>query len=99
MQIGEPRRGDTKKKVSPTPGLFTTFYFPTPGFTRGHNSMAPFGPFGDYNSNYDKNGIKVFFITLFLCWLDSQIRRSLPRPPRRTGGFKKDLHLKKIRNT
>ena len=41
--LGEPRRGDTKKKYRRLRGSKTIFTLLTPGFTRGHNRTAPLG--------------------------------------------------------
>ena len=60
---------------------------PTPGFTRGHNCVAQFGPFGSYNLNCDKNGIEEVFTTYYKLWLDNQIRRIVTiMTPSATGG-------------
>ena len=74
--------------VSPPSGLWSIFFLLTPGFTRGHNCEAQFGPFGCYNSNCDKNSIEVILITCCIWWLDSQIRRILTIvTPGATGGM------------
>ena len=71
----------------PLRGSRTIYTLNTPGFTRGHNCEAQFGPFGCYNSNCDKNRIEVILITCCIWWLDSQIRRIMTiMTPGATGG-------------
>ena len=75
--------------VSPPAGLLSNFFLLTPGFTRGHNCVAQFGPFGCYNSNGDKNGIEEVFTTYYNSWLDNQIRRIFTiMTPGATGGYR-----------